>query len=213
MEIKNIIFDLGGVILNIDYNRTIESFKSLGIPGFEMLFTQAKQENLFDKYETGEINSSDFLKGLKHKMPNEITEEHIKTAWNAMLLDLPSQRLDLLERLKAKYNTALLSNTNEIHLDAFHQIIKKENSIEALTPFFQKVYYSCRMGLRKPDPAIFTFVCNEQGYNPENTLFIDDSIQHVEGARKAGLKALHLDGFSINDLFDDSLDLSKDLLG
>jgi putative hydrolase of the HAD superfamily len=207
MEIKNIIFDLGGVILNIDYNKTIESFQSLGIPGFELLFTQAKQEHLFDKYETGELTSNAFLKGLKDKMPKSVSEEQIKKAWNDMLLDLPDERLDLLNKIKSKYKTSLLSNTNEIHLDAFHEIIERENEISSLAPFFQKVYYSCRMGLRKPDPAIFKHVCNEQGYEVANTLFIDDSIQHVEGAKKAGLKALHLDGFTINDLFDDTYSL------
>lgn len=209
MEIKNIIFDLGGVILNIDYNKTIESFKSLGIPGFELLFTQAKQEHLFDKYETGEIHSNDFLSGLKAKMPSTVSKEDIQEAWNDMLLDLPAERLDLLNKLKSKYRTALLSNTNEIHLQAFHEIIKRENQIDSLTPFFQSVYYSCQMGLRKPDPSIFLHVCNQEQFEPSETLFIDDSLQHVEGAKKAGLKAVHLDGMTIIDLFDDHLNLKK----
>jgi putative hydrolase of the HAD superfamily len=207
MEIKNIIFDLGGVILNIDYNKTIASFKSLGIPEFELMFTQAKQEHLFDKFETGEIHSNDFLNGLMEKMPNHVSKNEIKQAWNDMLLDLPSTRLILLSKLKSKYQTSLLSNTNEIHIEAFHDIIERENQIDSLTPFFESVYFSCRMGLRKPDPKIFEYVCNEQKYEPSKTLFIDDSLQHVEGAKKAGLKAFHLNGLTINDLFDDQLNL------
>jgi putative hydrolase of the HAD superfamily len=193
MAIKNIILDLGGVLLNIDYYKTIEAFKDLGIPNFEELFTQAKQEHLFDKYESGLINSNDFLEGLKKKLPSTISELDIKTAWNAMLLNFPDDRLDYLIQLKQKYNTALLSNTNPIHLEAFHKIIQENNGIDSLDAFFDKVYFSSNMGMRKPSPEIFIEVCNLQGFNPSETLFIDDTLQHVEGAKKAGLKAAHLD--------------------
>lgn len=192
MAIKNIILDLGGVLLNIDYHKTIESFKELGIPNFEELFTQAKQEHLFDKYESGLIDSKDFIEGLKKKLPPSISEDDIKSAWNAMLLDFPAKRLDFLLELKKEYNTFLLSNTNPIHLEAFHKIIRQNNGIESLDNHFDKVYFSSDMGNRKPNPEIFLQVCNEQKLKPSETLFIDDTEQHVEGAKKAGLKAEHL---------------------
>jgi len=192
MAIKNIILDLGGVLLNIDYHKTIESFKELGIPNFEELFTQAKQEHLFDKYESGLIGSKDFIEGLKKRLPPSISEDDIKSAWNAMLLDFPAKRLDFLLELKKEYNTFLLSNTNPIHLEAFHKIIRQNNGIESLDNHFDKVYFSSDMGNRKPNPEIFLQVCNEQELKPSETLFIDDTEQHVEGAKKAGLKAVHL---------------------
>jgi putative hydrolase of the HAD superfamily len=193
MAIKNIILDLGGVLLNIDYYKTIEAFKDLGIPNFEELFTQAKQEHLFDKYESGLINSNDFLEGLKKKLPSTISELDIKTAWNAMLLNFPDDRLDYLIQLKQKYNTALLSNTNPIHLERFHKIINQNNGINSLEDHFDKVYFSSDMGKRKPSPEIFLEVCIKQGYKPSETLFIDDTEQHVQGAKRAGLQAAHLD--------------------
>ena len=193
MAIKNIILDLGGVLLNIDYSKTIEAFKELGIPNFEALFTQAKQEHLFDKYEAGLIDSDAFIEGLKKKLPSTISEEEIKAAWNAMLLDFPNERLDFLLELRKNYHTALLSNTNPIHLKKFHQIIEENNGIDSLDDHFDKVFFSSDMGKRKPSPEIFLEVCEKQGFEPSETLFIDDTEQHVEGAKKAGLKAAHLD--------------------
>lgn len=192
MDFKHIIFDLGGVILNIDYHKTIDAFKTLGDKEFDSLFTQANQTDLFDKYEKGLCSSQFFINGLLDYLPKGTSANAIVKAWNAMLLDLPSERIDKLLTLKEKYRTFLLSNTNDIHLDAFHKIIKEENSLESLSPLFEKVYFSCEMKMRKPDPEIFLVVCNENNLVPSETLFIDDSIQHVEGAKKAGLQAYHL---------------------
>lgn len=191
-NIKNIIFDLGGVILNIDYLITLEEFKKLGIANIEELFTQAKQNDLFDAYESGQISSQAFINGVKEYLPADISPNQIVRAWNAMLLDLPQERLDLLLDLKNKYRTFLLSNTNDIHMDAFHRIIQRENNIEKLDPYFEKVYFSNHMKMRKPNPEIFLAVCTQNNLKPSETLFIDDSIQHVEGAKKAGLHAHHL---------------------
>ncbi|MDX1652334.1 MAG: HAD family phosphatase [Brumimicrobium sp.] len=192
MAIKNIILDLGGVLLNIDYHKTIDAFKSLGIENFDSIFTQAKQEKLFDLYESGQMHSDKFIEELKSKLPGDITSQEIIDAWNAMLLDFPEERLKYLLELKKKYNTVLLSNTNPIHLEAFHKIIKDNNNLDSLDAHFNKVYFSSDMKMRKPSPNIFTRVCEEQGFKPEETLFIDDTLQHVEGAKAAGLQAHHL---------------------
>ncbi|MGB0932722.1 MAG: HAD family hydrolase [Lishizhenia sp.] len=201
MKVQNIIFDLGGVILNIDYHKTINAFKNLGDQEFDSLFTQANQTDLFDKYEKGLCSSQFFINGLLDYLPAGTSANAIVKAWNAMLLDLPQERIVKLLDLKDKYRTFLLSNTNDIHLDAFHSIIKKENSLDSLASLFEKVYYSCEMKMRKPDPEIFLTVCKENNLEPKDTLFIDDSIQHVEGAKKAGLQAYHLtNGETILDL-------------
>lgn len=201
-NVKNIIFDLGGVILNIDYLITIEQFKTLGVNNIEEMFTQAKQNDLFDAYESGQISSQAFINGIKDYLPEHISPNQIVHAWNAMLLDLPPARLELLAQLKTQYRTFLLSNTNDIHLDAFHRIIHQVNEIEKLDPYFEKVYFSNHMKMRKPNPEIFLEVCKQNDLEPSETLFIDDSIQHVEGARKAGLQAHHLtNGETILDYF------------
>lgn len=193
MAIKNVIFDLGGVLVNIDYYRTINAFKSLGILNFEELFTQAQQSNLFDKIETGEISEKEFFAEISKYLPKNTTEKEIITAWNVMLLDFPKERLDFLLEVKEKYKTVLLSNTNTIHLQSFYQRLKDDHDLDSLEEYFQTIYLSCEMGMRKPHPEIFLKVCELEGFYPSETLFIDDSIQHVEGAKKAGLQALHLE--------------------
>lgn len=191
---KNIIFDLGGVILHIDYLLTEKAFKALGCVDFEKKYSQAKQLPLFDDFEKGKISNEDFVKELKKMLDMNVSDTDIINAWDAMLIDLPASRLQLLAELKKKYRTFLLSNTNEIHIKGFEKIIYEQHGISGLEAYFEKVYYSCRVNMRKPDAEIFELVLNENGLNPRETLFIDDSIQHIEGALKAGLQAKLLSG-------------------
>lgn len=212
MKFKNIIFDLGGVILNIDYSKTIKAFKALGIDDFDTLYTQASQSLLFDHIEKGEITPEIFLAELQQHLPPGTSMIEIENAWNAMLLNLPQKRLDLLEKLKRKYNTVLLSNTNAIHIASFLKRIQKENKIQSLDAYFDHVYFSCEMKLRKPDPEIFELVCKEQGYSPSETLFIDDSVQHIQGAQNIGLNAYWLNNKELVDLFDMQLNFTPSVL-
>ena len=126
-NIKNIIFDLGGVILNIDYNLTIEAIKNLGIPDFDHLFSQASQCNLFDRYETGNISSEEFRREINFLCGTTFGDIVIDTAWNTMLLDLPKQRLELLAKLNKTYRTFLLSNANNIHIDCVNKYFEPGN--------------------------------------------------------------------------------------
>jgi putative hydrolase of the HAD superfamily len=200
---KNIIFDLGNVILNIDYLLAADAFKKLGLNSFEKQFSQAQQQHLFDSYEKGHITSVEFRKELKTYCKKDTSDQAIDDAWNAMLLDLPSSRLDLLNHLKQTHRTFLLSNTNEIHIDAFHSYLQKNFGIPDLSAHFEKMYLSYKIGMRKPDAEIFEFVLNENKLIALETIFIDDSIQHVEAARKLGIEAYWLDvkKESILDLF------------
>lgn len=193
MKIENIILDLGGVLLNIDYHLTIKAFKELGIKDFELLYTQAQQNKTFDSIETGHISKEEFLDYVSNFLPENTNRKEIITAWNAMLLDFPKERLDYLAQLNQKYNLVLLSNTNAIHLASFHSELKAKHGIDSLSDYFKTTYFSCNMGLRKPNPEIYRRVCELEGFNVENTLFIDDTLQHVEGAKKAGLHAYYLD--------------------
>ena len=203
-DYKNIIFDFGGVILNLDYQRTIDAFRKLGVEEFDQSYSQLNQSNLFDKFERGEISSSAFRDGLRNAFNETVSDEKLDSAWNAMLLDLPVERLKALDKLHAEKRFSLLSNTNEIHVQAFETELKRKHGLNDLTGYFDTVYYSCRMGMRKPESRIFEFVIKKQDYVPAQTLFIDDSLQHVEGARKVGLNAYHLradKGETILDLF------------
>ena len=188
-KINNIIFDLGGVIINLDIPKTINEFNKLSSIPFESIYTQLQQYPIFDLYDKGEISSDDFFNDLKKitKTNNDIPA--IRKAWDAMLLDFPKHRLELLNSLKDKYRIFLLSNTNEAHIETFELDLYNQHGHKNLEPFFEKVYYSCRIGMRKPDTEIFDYVLNQNNLKAEETLFIDDSPQHIEGALKTGINA------------------------
>ncbi len=190
---KNIIFDLGGVILNIDYSLTEKAFSNLGISDFKTLFSQAQQTQLFDNYEKGFISSDDFREEIKKQCINGTSDEDIDFAWNSIVLDLPKERLDFLMSIKKKYRTFLLSNTNEIHMLFIYNYLKETFSISNLNEYFEKVYLSYEVQMRKPDTEIFELVIDQNKLLKEETLFIDDSVQHVESAKLLGIHTLLLD--------------------
>jgi len=190
--IKNIIFDLGGVIINIDYKLTLAEFKKIGLKDVEKIYTQFGQLEWFDNYDRGRISSETFLSEFGKLLAPGTSREQISHAWNAMLLDFPQERAELLLKLKDRYRTFLLSNTNELHINYYFQKVKELYGYDEMKSFFEKDYYSHRIGMRKPDAEIFEFVLQENGLLAAETLFIDDTLQHVEGARGAGLRAYHL---------------------
>ncbi len=190
--IKNIIFDLGGVILNIDYNLTSQAFKSLGLTDFDQAYSQAKQNHLFDKLETGELSEEAFYSQMKTYFSKAISENEIKTAWNAMLLDLPEERIRLLKKLSKKYRLFLLSNTNSIHYKAYSTYLKNTFGKMIFDDIFEKQYLSFEIGMRKPDKKIFEYILSENNLINSETLFIDDSIQHIHGANNTGIITHHL---------------------
>lgn len=190
-EIKNIIFDLGGVIINLDIPRTIAEFNKLAPQSFEKIYNQLQQSPVFDRFDKGTINEADFFAELKKSLNANISNEQMLYAWNAMLLDFPLHRLELLKQLKTNYRLFLLSNTNETHIKALESILFIQHGYKNLEPFFEKVYYSCHIGMRKPDQEIFELVLNANNLDNDETIFIDDSPQHLEGAKNAGIKGCY----------------------
>lgn len=189
MLVKNIIFDLGGVIINLDPSLTQYEFNRLGEVPFETLYTQAKQTELFNEFETGRISDYTFFGELKKLLRYEGPDENLLFAWNAMLLDVPAKRLDLLIEAKQNYRTFLLSNTNETHINAFERDLYVKHGVKNFNDYFDEVYYSCRVNMRKPDKEIFEFVLSKNKLVAEETVFIDDSIQHVRSAGDCGIRA------------------------
>jgi HAD superfamily hydrolase (TIGR01509 family) len=199
-NIKHIIFDLGGVLLNLDYNATEKAFTELGITNFNELFSQLRQNSLFDDLETGKIQRSQFVSAIQNISNVALEEQQIINAWNAMLLDFPIQRLQLLQQLRLHYDLFLLSNTNEVHEEAFNEILMQAFGIPNIGTFFDKVYYSHRVGMRKPNKEIFQHILDENGLKPEETLFIDDSPQHIATAQSLGIQTIYLEkGMTIED--------------
>ena len=200
-KIKNLMFDLGGVLLDIDYNKTADAFKKLGVHQFDELYSQSGANHLFEELETGKISDDDFYTAIQQYCYQSTTKEQLETAWNAILLNFRIKSLHHLSELKNKYNIYLLSNTNSIHLKAFNKIFEEEIGHACLDDYFIKAYYSHKIQLRKPYPSTYQFVLDDAGIKAEQTLFIDDSIVNIEGAKEAGLEVHHLlSGQKIEDI-------------
>jgi putative hydrolase of the HAD superfamily len=191
-SICNIIFDLGGVILNIDYAKTTNAFIALGVENFEELYSQQHASSLFKQLECGKISTEEFMEEMKKYSPGNLTPERITEAWDAMLINFPPERIELLKSLKSRYRTFLLSNTNAIHLKKFGQMYKDTMGGGSLEDCFEKAYYSHLIGLRKPNKEAYEFVLNDQGLKPEETLFIDDTFPNIETAAALGIKTLYI---------------------
>ena len=203
-KIKSIIFDLGAVLLNISYQKTIVEFDKLGIKNSSTFYSKKKQTNIFNLLETGKITKSDFITEIQ-KHCNPVTEREILYAWNAMILDLPVHRLQLLKKLKEQFNIYLLSNTNAIHISEFENKLGEEQYNE-FYQLFDKIYYSHEIGHRKPNAEAFQIIIDENNLIPDEVLFIDDSSQHIEGAKKLGIKTHHLlDEEDVISLFPDKV--------
>ena len=189
-NIKNIILDLGGVLINLDYHKTNDKLSDLGIPNG---FTKAKQITIFDELEEGKISDIDFYQAINKLAGANHDHQLIIDAWNAILLDFPKDRLNLVKQLNNKYRVFLFSNTNAIHFREVHKNLKKAHGIPNLKGHFEKVYLSHELGIRKPKIEAFQHIVKTHQLKPNETLFIDDSPQHIKGARKAGIKAEWLD--------------------
>ncbi len=190
-NIKHIIFDLGGVVLNIDFTKTTQAFIDLGIVDFEKVFSQYKQNSFFDLLDKGIVTSTGFFNEIYRFLLSKITKDSILTAWNAMLLDFPSERIQLIQKLKKSYRLFLLSNTNSLHYAVYQDKLKINEHIE-LEDLFDKTYYSFKLGMRKPDKEIFVHVLNDNNMQAEECLFIDDSLEHIKAAEKLGIHCIHL---------------------
>ncbi|WP_338759836.1 HAD family phosphatase [Bernardetia sp. ABR2-2B] len=192
-DYEAIIFDLGGVIINLNYKKTEEEFKRLFGTDFSELYSKKSQTDIFNKLETGHISEKQFVEAMQKSSRKTVSHQEIINAWNAMLLDIPKERIELLKKIGKEKHIFLLSNTNEIHKTAFDKIVLESHQMKGLEPLFEKAYFSHLVRMRKPNREIFDFVIKENNLNPQKTLFIDDSPQHIKGALLTGLNAYHLE--------------------
>jgi FMN phosphatase YigB (HAD superfamily) len=193
-KIKNIIFDYGNVIFEIDFKRAQSALSQLGIPDIESFFGHKGHDDLFSQLETGAISAAEFRKGIRIAANNfSLSDKEIDAAWNSLLIGVPETVHELLVSLRDRYRTFLLSNTNEIHYNHILSYLRNNYGIDNNDHLFEKAYYSQLMYLRKPDRAIFEKVLSENCLIPNETVFIDDSPQHLIGAKEAGLNTLLMD--------------------
>lgn len=191
--VKNVIFDFGGVLFEIDYDLPAQAFEALGFSGFRNLYTQAAQNPIFDLLETGKVSNEAFLEFLHGYVPHA-TREEVLHAWNVILLHILPEEVACVKNIRnTGYRTFLLSNTNAIHVEEFEKMIAREMDFDFFRSAFEAIHYSNVLGLKKPNPDTFLELCLRHDLNPSETLFIDDSIQHVRGAASAGLWAYHIE--------------------
>lgn len=182
MAIKNIIFDLGGVVLNLDQEKTLRAFKRLGANLEELNL----ESSIFLDLETGKIEADYFLQTIFTMLKGEANKEQITQAWNSMLLELPPHRVEIIRQLKSKYRLFLLSNTNSIHINAVYE----EHGKSIFVELFETVYLSHEIGIRKPDVACYEYVLSHAQLKGAETVFIDDNKTNLKGAEAAGMRTI-----------------------
>ena len=190
--IRNIVLDLGGVILELDVNRSIKALSEPGLTGLEDLDIIFSKYPFFLEFETGRINAGQFMDALTARLGDHAPREKILEAWNAMILGFRPDTINLLTQLKAKYRMFLLSNTNAIHEVYYNNLLHMEHGIPNLTDIFEKVYYSHDLNMRKPDHEIFQHILADSRLTARETLYIDDTEVHVKAAGDLGIHGYHL---------------------
>ncbi len=186
-SLKNIIFDLGGVLLDLDVQKTFDAFGEMGLSKEVIMERYNREENFFFQFEKGQISANEFRASLRKMIGNSVSNEKIDYAWNEMIRGFKNDIIRLLSDLSGKYPLYMLSNTNEIHLPVYSEQFRETSGGTALQKYFIETYYSHIIGTRKPEPESFRYVLKDAGLEPTETLFIDDFEENCMSAREAGL--------------------------
>lgn len=206
-QVSAIIFDFGGVLINIDYRLTEEAFRKLGVSDFKTVYSQAAQHGVFDDFETGQISADEWRNRVRQITGlSLVSDVDIDAAWNAMIIGMGKDKEELIFSLKARIPVYLLSNTNIVHEAYFTQQLINNFGWNPLSSMFDAVYFSHKRGMRKPHEATFNKVLDNHGLSAASTLFIDDSIQHIQGAKNAGLQTIFYQGENLEELFSPFLE-------
>jgi len=207
-KIKHIIFDLGQVIINVDAEATRKSIAARGISNIEEVSLKLMGSDIYYKLETGALSPEEFRSAIKEAVDIPYSDKEIDEDWNAMLLDIPRERVKFMTRLKSKYKLYILSNTNHIHWLHYDRYFQDHFDYPSINTFFTHCWYSYLMGVRKPDPEIFKMVLSEGQFKPDEVAFIDDLEDNIETASNLGIRGVHLPpGKEIMELFDRDLNL------
>jgi putative hydrolase of the HAD superfamily len=205
-SVKNIIFDFGGVICDLEIQRSVDKFKAFGKPKTEDTASQEEKdqrfEHLVSTYETGLITSQQFRNEIRNYYLVPPSDQAIDDAWNALLVGIPETRIGLLENIRKSYRIFLLSNSNDIHYLNFCESLRQVYGYQDFNAIFENAYFSYRLHMRKPDPLIFKWVLDTSKLIPSETLFIDDTLINVQAAIELGINVYHLpEGEDITSLF------------
>ena len=191
-KIKNIIFDLGGVILDIDESIVYKELEKMGINITELAHSK-EFVDILSKFDIGVYTAPTFRKKIKAFLGQEkMTDQKFDSLWNAMLLDIPRERIEAIEQVKKHYKIFLMSNSNEIHYDLYVRDLQLRFGYNEFDELFNKSYFSFDIHLEKPDPRFFELILDHEGLLPEETLFIDDSPRNIEAAQALGIRTYHI---------------------
>jgi len=188
---RNILFDLGGVILDINIQATLKQFYELGFPAELMQYPESMSTDVFFKYQTGKLDTEQFRNAIRKSAGVEMSDQVFDEAWNAMLIRIPEERATLLKRLSERYSLYMLSNTSSLHVEVFEPMFRRSAGI-SIHEVFTKIYYSHEIGWHKPDHEAWEFVIKDAGIKPEETLFLDDSIHNIKASQELGFQAIHI---------------------
>ncbi len=192
-QIKNIVFDLGAVIIDIDVPRAAHSFARLSGRNPEDVVEMFGTAGLFGQFETGQLDAAGFRNYVRELLQNPDWEDAVvDTAWNSLLLDIPPERIEMIQKLGENYRLFLLSNTSSIHIEAVNRILEKATGVPRLDDLFEKLFLSYEMGLMKPDSAIYEQVLREADLQAGETLFLDDNENNIIAARALGIQTFHV---------------------
>ena len=191
-NIDAIIFDIGNVLVDIDYEVMVAEFKKIASIDFREIVTYTSQDQIFDLYEKGVISTPEFRNRLRKYLKPGITDAEIDAAWNSILIHYPPAKFELLKKLRAKYKIFALSNINDLHALAIEADVQRLFSVPGMGSFFDRAYYSHEMGQRKPEKEIYQTVIEREGLDPSRTLFIDDKQENTDAAKALGLQTHHL---------------------
>ncbi len=193
-NIKNIIFDLGGVVIDIDFELTFKALAELSPYSLDETKKIMGELNIWDIYERGELSDNEFIKTLKKELKITAYNDKVIAAWNALLLQIPKERIELIRTLNNKYQTYVLSNTSLYHIIGLNQILKDSSGDLSLHSVMNNtIYFSYEINRRKPDLDIYEFVIKDANITPSETVFLDDNLDNVLAAREAGLNAIHVE--------------------
>ncbi|MFN3997337.1 HAD family hydrolase [Algoriphagus sp.] len=195
-----LIFDLGNVIIDIDYHRSLNLIKSLLPSSFELKVDSFYITDFHKAYEKGGIDSPTFRNEVRNYFQQNWDDQKVDELWNSLLGKIPKERLELISKLKQSYQVGILSNTNEIHIDAVYEMLKTDFEMDRFEPLFDRVFYSHEMGLAKPSKEIYTKMLDELGTSADRVVFFDDLAANVQGAASVGIQAVHVTGPNV--IFD-----------
>jgi putative hydrolase of the HAD superfamily len=191
-NIHTIVFDIGNVLIDIDYEFMVSEFARIANTDFHQIVTYSHQERFFDQYEKGQISTAEFRTILRRYLRPDVTDQEIDTAWNSILIHYPAEKFDLLKKLRGQYKILALSNINDLHAAAIDVGVQAQFGAVDMRSYFDHAYYSHEMGLRKPEREIYEMVLREQSLDPAHTLFIDDKLENTSAAATLGIRTYHL---------------------